>query len=190
MVTKIKLYCFVDETGQDTTGKLFLVAIVLHDTETLPALEKILELLEQETGKNKLKWKKTSKHIKTKYLEGLVNVKELRGSIFYSTYHWTKEYSKLTSLTIAKAILAKSYVDYEVSIVIDGLNGREKEVVTKELKGLKIKYRKIRGMKDEQSVFLRLADTMAGFLRDMTEKQIYTKAIIKDFLQKNIVKET
>lgn len=189
MITKTKLYCFVDESGQDTKGELFLVAVVLQDVKTLPTLEDKLELLEKESGKNKLKWKKTSNRIKSKYLESLTHIKELRGSIFYSTYHWTKEYSKLTSLTIAKAILAKEYKDYEVSVVIDGLNNSEREVVTRELKGLKIKYRKIRGMKDEQSVFLRLADTMAGFLRDATEKQVYTKLLMKNFLQKNIVKE-
>ncbi len=190
MITKTKLYCFVDESGQDTKGELFLVAVILHDTKDFSELENKLESMEGKTGKNKLKWKKTSKDIKRRYLEELINIKELKGSIFYSTYNWTKEYSKLTSLTIAKAILAKNYTDYEVSIVIDGLNDKERDIVRSELKGLKIKYRKIRGMKDEQSVFLRLADTMAGFLRDATEKQAYTKTFMKNLLEKNIVKET
>lgn len=190
MTTKTKLYCFVDETGQDTKGELFLVAILLHDNIGLEELGNTLELLETQTGKNKLKWQKTNKVIRDKYLSQLINIKELKNSIFYATYNWTKEYSKLTSLTIAKAIFAKNYEDYQVSIVIDGLNNKEREVVSHELKGLKIKYRKIRGMRDEQSVFLRLADTMAGFLRDMTEKQEYTKNIMKTLLLKSIVRET
>ncbi len=106
-----------------------------------------------------------------------------------SIYSWTKEYSKLTSLTIAKAILAKNYDKYEATIIIDGLNEHERRIVTQELKGLKIKYRKVRGMKDEQNVFLRLADTMAGFLRDVTEKQNYTNIYMKKLITKNIVKE-
>lgn len=114
MTTKTKLYCFVDESGQDTKGELFLVAIILHDTTNLILLEDKLELLEKQTGKSKLKWKKTNKDIK-------------------------------------------------------------------------IKYRKIRGIKDEQNVFIRLADTMAGFLRDMTEKQSYTNIFTKKLIKNNIV---
>lgn len=52
------------------------------------------------------------------------------------------------------------------------------------------KYRKVRGTKDEQGVFIRLADAIAGFLRDAIEKQIYTKKFIKEFIRKDIVKET
>lgn len=87
MTTKTKLYCFVDESGQDTKGELFLVAVILHDTTNLISLENKLELLEKITGKHKLKWKKTNKNIKTKYLKELINIKELRNSIFYSTYN-------------------------------------------------------------------------------------------------------
>jgi hypothetical protein len=41
MVTK--LYCYVDETGQDTGGELFLVAVVLKEITALELLEKKLE---------------------------------------------------------------------------------------------------------------------------------------------------
>ena len=112
-------------------------------------MEDILEKLEQKTGKRKSKWKKTSKLVKNEYLSSLLTIKELKRSIYYSVYKGTLEFSKLTSLTIAKAVLAQVTKNYEVTIVIDGLNDREREVVTWELKGLKIKYRKIRGMKDE-----------------------------------------
>lgn len=43
------------------------------------------------------------------------------------------------------------------------------------MKKLKIRYKTIRGMKDEQSVFLRLADSMAGFVRDYIEQKPYAK---------------
>jgi len=63
------------------------------------------------------------------------------------------------------------------------------EEVRKELKKLKIHYRKIRGMKDEQSVFLRLADGIAGFLRDCFEKQPYIKMLLKKFKEGKILVE-
>jgi hypothetical protein len=117
-----KLYCFVDETGQDTKGELFLVVVVLNEINNLPYLEKQLDYIEQKTGKNHLKWKKTNKKIKEQYLEELIQVKDLRNSIYFSQYHASKEYSKLTSLTIAKTVLAQGYDNYSVTVIIDGIN--------------------------------------------------------------------
>lgn len=185
-----KLYCYVDEAGQDIGAKLFLVAVVLKEMEGITSLEKKLEEIEERTGKRKRKWKKIGKEIKIKYLEELVKLKELKNSIFYATYQASSEYSKLTSFTIAKAVLAKeNSTNYTVTVIIDGLNDKEREVVRNELKKLKFKYRKIRGMKDEQSVFLRLADAMAGFLREVNEEKEYTKAFAKRFKTSEIVTE-
>ncbi len=186
-----KLYCYVDETGQDTGAQFFLVAVVLKEMAGLASLEKKLEEIEERTGKEQRKWKKISKEIKIKYLEELIQIKALKNAIYYATYQASKEYSKLTSFTIAKAVLAKeNTANYTVTIIIDGLNDKERDVVREELKKLKIKYRKIRGMKDEQSVFLRLADAMAGFLREVNEEKEYTKAFAKRFKSSEIVTET
>ena len=187
MVTK--LYCYVDETGQDTKGELFLVAIVIKEMNQRERLEKKLEEIEHKTGKKQSKWKKINRNIKKMYLEELMQIKELKNSMFYAIYHASKEYSKLTSLTIAKAVLAKENTNYTVTIIIDGLNDKERDVVREELKKLKIKYRKIRGMEDEQSIFLRLSDAMAGFLREVYEEEAYTQKFIKRFKKAGIVTE-
>jgi hypothetical protein len=184
-----KFYCYVDETGQDTKGNLFLVAVVIKEISGVTRLERKLEEIEQKTSKKQLKWKKTSNQVKKQYLEELIRIKDIRNSVYYSQYHSSKEYPKLTSLTIAKAILMKDKKDYVVTVIIDGLNDKEREVVRTELKKLKIRYRKIRGMKDEQSVFLRLADAMAGFLRDYTEGESYTVTFMKRLRTAEIVIE-
>lgn len=188
MNTKQKLYCYVDETGQDTQGRLFLVAITLKEIGQLELLENKLQKIEQTSGKNQAKWKKTTKKIKRKYLEGLLQIKELKNSIFYSIYESTKEYTSLTSLTVAKAVLSKGD-NYSVTVIIDGLNNKERDIVRMELKKLKIKYNKIRGMKDEQSIFLRLSDSMAGFLREVYEKEDYALEFMKKFKERKIVVE-
>lgn len=79
--------------------------------------------------------------------------------------------------------------NYTVTIIIDGLNDREMEAVRKELKKLKITYKKIRGMKDEQDAILRLADSIVGFLRDSTENQSYAKRILGKFKKAKIITE-
>ena len=71
--------------------------------------------------------------------------------------------------------------NYTGTVIIDGLIDKERGIVRDELKRLKIKYRKIRGMKDEQSVFLRLADAMAGFLCEVTEGKEYEVSLAKLF---------
>lgn len=186
----IKLYCYVDETGQDTEGRFFLVAVVLKESKELEVLEQKLEDIEKRSGKKQLKWRKIKNEIKKKYLEELLKVPELKNAIFYSIYENTKAFSSLTSLTIAKAILAKENKEYTATVIIDGLNDKERERVGNDLKKLKIKYRKIRGMKDEKSIFLRLADAMAGFLREVKEKEPYTKELTKRLLKEGIVTET
>ena len=54
MITQ-KLYCFVDETGQDTKGEFFLVAVVIKEAEDLETLQEKLSEIE------KLSKKKTEK---------------------------------------------------------------------------------------------------------------------------------
>lgn len=70
-----------------------------------------------------------------------------------------------------------------------GLNESDSVKVKKELKKLNIHYKNVRGMKDEQNVFLRLADTFAGFLRDCIENKEYTKQLNKKFIKAQIVEE-
>ena len=108
-----KLYCYVDETGIDTEGKFYLVATILVDGQQREALEQRLEQLEQQTRKGKVKWTRAAFDRKERYIIGLDSIRELKASIYYSIYRSTKEYIVLTSLTIAKAVLARIAGDKE-----------------------------------------------------------------------------
>lgn len=186
----VKLYCFADETGQDTKGKLFLVVVVLVEMKNIVFLEKRLLEIEQNTGKKQLKWKKTNKSIKKSYLGELGYIKKLKHSIFYSIYLDSREYSWLIAQTVARTIQKEKGLNCSVILVVDGLNNKDREIVRKVLKERRVKYHKIRGMRDEQSAFLRLADAMAGFLRDVAEEQEYTRSFIKIFQDLKIVTKT
>lgn len=183
----VKLYCFVDETGQDTKGAFFLVSIVLKERKNLEVLEKKLLAIESSDKKPFSSWKKLPLKKRTDLFRKLAKIKELHDSIYYSVYYNSRIYTSLTALSIAKAVLSKNTNDYIVTVVIDSLNNKEREAVSRELKKLKIHYRKIRGMKDEQNIFLRLAHFFAGFLRDYQEKQKYAIAASKMF--KGIISE-
>ena len=81
---KLRLYCYADETGQDTQGKIFLVAVVITKRELREAIEDNLEALEKESGKGLLKWKLTSIEKKKGYLQEILRIDALQGSLFYT----------------------------------------------------------------------------------------------------------
>jgi len=95
----------------------------------------------------------------------------------------------LTAVSIAKAIESKEEENYALKIIIDALNDRDVEKIRKNLKQLKVKYDIIRGMKDEQTVFLRLADSMAGFARDYIENQPYAQRLFMLLKERKIISE-
>lgn len=139
----------------------------------------MIELSERIKSPN---WKGLPFGTKVNLLEKLSIVTRLSKTIFYSTYENTAAYTPLVALSIAKAILAKCK-NCVTTIIIDGLNDKDREIIRGELKRLKIKYKKIRGLKDEQSIFLRLAHLFANFIRDYKEKQKYATKLMTGFKQ-------
>src|SRR3989344_1314461 len=95
-----KLYCYVDETGQDTKGELFLVSIVITEDD-YEALEKLLDEIERKSQKRKDKWSGSSIKRRLAYLELIINNRQFRDKISYAHYHSTKEYQELTILATA-----------------------------------------------------------------------------------------
>lgn len=184
-----KIYCFVDETGQDTLGKFFLVAVAIKDAGELEKLGKQIEKLEKTSGKNLLKWTRADFKKKIEFLKSLLELAGLKNAIYYSVYENSKGYLPLVSLTVAKTILAQKEENYQAKIIIDGLSESDSLKVKHDLKKLNIHYKNVRGMKDEQNVFLRLADTFAGFLRDCKENKEYTKQLNRKFIKAQIVEE-
>ena len=184
-----KLYCYVDESGQDTGGKIFLVAVVLKDSGRVSELRQSVECIEVKSGKYQRKWTKTPNSIKQKYLDLLLKNKRLEETVFYSAYPDSKQYTPLLALTIVKSINFQKTINYSATIIIDGLKGLETEYIRRQLKNLNIHYSKIRGMKDEQDALLRLADSMAGFVRDYKEGQKYAQVMFLKFAKTKIIKE-
>ncbi len=185
-----KLYCYVDETGQDTEGLLFVVVAVVVANER-DQLSQYLEAVEHDSGIGKRKWVR-AKSVATSRDQYLASVStdELKQKIFYSSYadsgKGTFEY--LTVLAIAKAVHTYREThrmgdDYKVSITIDGLKGAEGQRIGRELRELGIKIRKIRGARDESEPLLRLADRIAGLVRDAESGGRVYKAIQRHLVQ-------
>lgn len=177
----LKLYCYTDETGQDTKGKFFLVSILLSDKEQIEELKNRIGEIERNT-KGKTKWTKTDNKRKILFLDVILKLKILRKNLYYTVYQNTVAYTPLVAMAVGKAVIRriKNYSGkYKVNVVIDGLKKMDGEIVRKELKNLNIKYGKIKiELKDEQDVLLRLVDALAGFARDYLENEKYAIDLI------------
>ncbi|TAN34012.1 hypothetical protein EPN28_00685 [Patescibacteria group bacterium] len=183
-----KYYCYVDETGQDTEGKLFLVSVIILEKER-DAIKEKLKNIEKESGKGVHKWSKARRRSRISYLRLILGSGLLRNSAFFSKYEDSKAYVDLTILSTAKAISQRAEKEYTATVLVDGLKREERGRFAAGLRKLRIKVRKVRGARDESDVFVRLADAIAGFMRDKTEEEEPFPDLYKEFCVKGILKQ-
>lgn len=183
-----KLYCYIDETGQDTKGQFFLVSIVITGPERDTVIAE-LEHIEQASKKGLIKWHKASFDRKLEYLNAVLSNPSFKGRIFFSHYSQTTSYVELTVYSTAKAILERAKDDYKATVVVDGLRRNEVAHFARELRKLHIRVKKVRGVRDESNALIRLADAIAGFVRDALEGKPYAQKPYQEAKDKGILKE-
>lgn len=172
-----KLYCYVDETGQDTKGDYFVVSVIIAQEDRELVID-LLQSLEQVTGKKVTKWHKARRETKQQFIEQVLTSEILQGKIFYAQYKDTTAYQEVTVITVASAIhLAKRQESYKASIFIDGLQKSEVTGVSTRLRKIGVRTEKVRGVRDESHVLIRLADAIAGFIRDYQDGHEYALAL-------------
>lgn len=160
-----KLYCFVDETGQDTLGDFFLVAVVIAREER-DHLRRQLEEIERATGKGRRKWVLTRDKSRVEYIRGILSLPALRGYLFYAFYRNATGYLTLTVRATARAITDCAEDEYKATVFVDGLPKSQTRWFGKALRELRIRTDKVRGVRKEQAdALMRLADALCGFVR-------------------------
>ncbi len=187
---KKKLYAYVDESGQDTEGFLFVVSVLILENELDKICEE-LEPIELETKKKNMKWNKAHHAFREAYIEKLLKTEKLRGKIFFEMFSDTKKYIELTSFATAKAILKKSgNGEYKVTVFVDGFKKKEIEIFSKGLRDLNIRTRKIRGVKkDENNAFIRLVDAICGLIRDKEDGNEWAGKITAKLIKERYIRE-
>jgi maltooligosyltrehalose synthase len=158
-------YTYVDESGQDTLGEIFIVSVVITEADH-DSLRHKLRLLEKESHKKAHKWTKARPEQRRQYIKGVLRMEELKGALYYTSYQNTATYFDLTVLSTAKAVHDKAASQHEATVVVDGLGKVERYRFAAGLRRLKVSVRKVRGVKDESDELIRLADALAGFVRD------------------------
>lgn len=183
-----KLYCYIDETGQDTKGDIFIVSVVVTK-ENRFEIEKLLKKIEAETGKKKTKWSKSKRNLQSAYIERVFDTAVFKNSIFYSLTKDSKTYKDTMLVTIATAVnTAKTKEKIKVSVFIDGLRRKEILMIKTGLRRIGLRTEKVRGVKDENSAIIRLADAIAGLVRKKVEGIEYAKKLYRVGIKKSVLK--
>lgn len=174
-VQPIKLYCYVDETGQDISAHqgrtpFFAVSVVVTNSERAE-LERICEYYETVSKKGKFKWGKAEAQRRLEYLRLILEDKRfaslLRVVVFGDVQ---RKFDEATYTAIAYAIRHDAPPDYKAYIYVDALAHDKRTYYRKGLHRFGIPTGEIKGIaRDESSALIRLADAVAGATRDTYE---------------------
>lgn len=183
--TKRKLYCYVDETGQDTAGRFFAVSALITEAER-ERLLKELEAIEQESGKGNTKWKKARPVARKKYIERIAELSDLYERVFFATYRDSKEYLVHTADTIAKSLRQKR--GDQAIIYVDALSEAEQPKLKRQLRPSVRIPTQVRGVRrEENNAFIRLVDAICGLVRDADEDNDWAKQMVQKLKRKGIL---
>jgi hypothetical protein len=185
----VKFYAYVDESGQDTRGSLFVVTVLVM-ADQHEALGRELLAIEQASGKRTIKWHRARPDFRQSYVEEVAQLKNLKSALFVESFANTMEYSDLTAYATAKAILTAARVDYEVTVFVDGLRKSEVPKFGRGLRSLRVKVRKVRGVRrDENNEYIRLVDAICGVVRDAADGNPWAQQMIDRLKRRGILTE-
>src|SRR3954451_11036846 len=170
-----KLYCYIDETGQDTLGSFFVVSVVVFGEERNDA-EILLETIEQKTGKGKVKWRIAKPKFKQAYMEAILAEELFQERLSYAIYKDSTDFLQNTAHATHLAVTHyATSADYKATIIVDGLEGSNEQRFRNSIRDLGVCFKTVRGVRDEANAFVRLADALSGFVRaGLNEHEIFT----------------
>jgi len=180
-----KLYLYVDESGQESQGEFFTVAVAMVNAKVKAEIEMALIQAERVAGKGLEKWVSISPVRRARYLESILPVLGSIAPIYYRKHGSGTAYLQWTTATVVAAIQhAQPEAFSHITVVIDGLNVKERQQVSRLLRQHTLPYRRdVRGGRDESSPFIRLADALAGFIRHVHRENSYATQLWKSYAQ-------
>ncbi len=179
MTSKIqKLYCYVDETGQDAGSEFFIVVSIVSSEEQGQVRSDLLKL-EASSKVHARKWFNSRSPVKEEFLRLAVNEHLAKGDLYYGTFKKPLPFFLPMLETIEKAIKDKAgNTPYQAIVYVDGIDKKKAKELTNalRLKGIKLKY--VRSARDESEPLIRLADRWAGCIRHAQEGREVNKKIL------------
>jgi len=182
-----KLYCYVDETGQDVKSEFFIVVAVVNDQDQ-NLLRDSLYKIESLTKIGKRKWHKSVIDNRKNYLNLLIKESICAGDVYFGHYNKPIPYFLPMLETLEKAILGKAKESYKAIVYVDGIDIKKANELTNALRVRKIKLELVKSRRDESEPLIRLADRWAGcirasFLKDKDCLEILERAKNKKYIK-------
>lgn len=172
-----KLYVYVDESGQHTEGRAFVVGVIVTDEER-ERLRNELEAVEAASKKRIKKWNETRKNLRVAYIEGVRNLQLLKRCVYVRTVFGSRDYEHETALSTAHAILDFDSAETRASIFVDGLKRANVASFSATLRAHGLHIIKVRGVRrDENEPLIRLADAICGLKLDALQGQAWARAL-------------
>lgn len=166
-----RVYCYTDENGSETAGRVFIVANIVLQGEH-DELYTFCEQAEQVSGKGKFKWGKAKHEQRLDYIRRIFAEPRFRGRIRYSIFEDRKDYDVATVNAISRALLLEHTSQKDkVTVRVDALSKTKRREYAQMLRTIGILVRDVRGItKDETNAITRLADAVAGLVRDVHDQ--------------------
>ena len=166
-----KLYCYVDESGQETGGRVFIVGVVAVPDDLHHDLLHRIEGIEREVNKRK-KWGKSERPVNHSYMRRVIDENAFRGRMFYGIFHEadiSKQGDLRMKANIVSAIVHMFNPDARVVVFIDGEQKRPAVVIGAILRAMRIRVEHVRTIRrEETSALSRLADAICGLISDVS----------------------
>jgi len=159
-----KIYCYVDESGQDVKSDFFVVVAVVNDKEQDILRKKLLEIeaLAKTSGR---KWHKLRDDRRIKYLYAVLKNNTGKGDIYFGRYEKPLPYFLPMLDVLEKSIAQKITGNYKATICVDGIDRKKSAEITNALRLRGISLEMVKSRRDESEPIIRLADMWAGCIR-------------------------
>jgi hypothetical protein len=159
-----KLYCYVDETGQDARSEAFVVVAMVTE-EQQEELRSALVHIEQLAGTSKRKWHKSRPERRLRYLALALEKQVAAGDVFFGVYKKPLPFFFPFIEVIERAIKTKRSPEYLARVFVDGIDRKKATELTNALRLRDVSLEMVRGRRDESEPLIRLADMWAGCIR-------------------------
>jgi hypothetical protein len=167
----IKRFYFVDETGQDTAGRIFIVAVSVVE-RMHQELERACIEFEEISGKGRLKWHSTPSHRRLEFMRLVIEDGRFANVLCYAVFSGIpkSEFDAYTVEAIARTVeFTRDEQRSSSEIYVDGLTIKKQAEYGRALRARGIHGARIHRATDQGYVLIRLADALAGLARDAVE---------------------
>lgn len=186
---KRKLYCYVDETGQDDASRVFVVVAVVSADDQQRFREALTDI-ERVAGTGNRKWHKSRPERRLRYLELALERDIGLEDVFFGSYPKRLPYFFPFIEVLERAIALKSGPSYTARVFVDGIDRKKAAELTNALRLRGVSLEMVRGRRDESEPAIRLADMWADCIRSATLGRQQEESLLRRALDTGYIRRT